>query len=72
MKINLEKFRIDYTELVVIDELSEMPTAWIQNWFNNLVKRRESCFLTAEKTNRHLRLKELLMENSVGSNLVIM
>lgn len=72
MKSILEKFRIDYSELVVIDELREMPTEWTQNWFNNLVKRRESCFLTAEKTNRHLRLKELLMENSVDSNLVVM
>ncbi len=72
MKSSLDKFRIDYTELIVIDELSEMPTEWAQNWFNNLVKRRESCFLTAENTNRYLRLKELLMENSVNSNIVVM
>ena len=71
MKSLFEKYRID-AELVVLEAPSDMPTEWTQNWFNNLVKRKESCFLTAEMTNRHLRLKELLMENSVDSDLVVM
>lgn len=106
----MAKFRIDYSDLVVITDLTRKPheetlafydaliksykpkgpnsesTQFIINLMKNVpmpllsftlifvddvIKESE---LTAmkEKTNRHLRLRELLLENSQEANLIVM
>ena len=80
----LQKFRINYSDLVVID--NEPPSTVTVNWFDGLVRhflRKEEqsggdhtlaneMRLLSEKTNRYLRLRELLMDHSSDSGLVVM
>ncbi|XP_046400553.1 bumetanide-sensitive sodium-(potassium)-chloride cotransporter-like [Ischnura elegans] len=89
----LSKFRIDYSDLTMIRDITQRPldaskaffASLIQNFrgrktsgsasddpsAENIISESE---LTAqrEKTARHLRLRELLLENSKDSNLVVM
>ncbi|XP_025421487.1 bumetanide-sensitive sodium-(potassium)-chloride cotransporter [Sipha flava] len=82
----LAKFRIDYSDLVVITDLMRKPHEETLAFYDSLIKSykpkgpnsetdgiKES-ELTAmkEKTNRHLRLRELLLENSQEANLIVM
>lgn len=41
------------------------------NLFSDIIKDSELIAMK-EKTNRHLRLRELLLENSMDANLVVM
>jgi len=82
----LAKFRIDYSDLLVITDLMRKPHEETLAFYDALIKSykpkgpnsendgiKES-ELTAmkEKTNRHLRLRELLLENSQEANLIVM
>ncbi|XP_074110335.1 sodium chloride cotransporter 69 [Cotesia typhae] len=83
----LSKFRIDYSDLKVISNISKPADQKTKNFFDLLIadyqnrsrssdngsKITESEILAMnEKTNRHLRLRELLIENSMDSNLIVM
>ncbi|XP_076393216.1 sodium chloride cotransporter 69 [Megachile rotundata] len=84
----LSKFRIDYSALKVIPDISKPAQESTKNLFNLLIEHfqqaedpkatnddaiKESELLAMkEKTNRHLRLRELLLENSMEANLVVM
>nr|XP_034182937.1 bumetanide-sensitive sodium-(potassium)-chloride cotransporter [Osmia lignaria]XP_034182938.1 bumetanide-sensitive sodium-(potassium)-chloride cotransporter [Osmia lignaria]XP_034182940.1 bumetanide-sensitive sodium-(potassium)-chloride cotransporter [Osmia lignaria] len=84
----LSKFRIDYSALKVIPDISKPAQESTKNFFNLLIENfqqtedpkatdddmiKESELLAMkEKTNRHLRLRELLLENSTEANLVVM
>ncbi|XP_060811351.1 bumetanide-sensitive sodium-(potassium)-chloride cotransporter [Bombus pascuorum] len=83
----LSKFRIDYSALNVIPDISKPAQDTTKNFFNTLIANFQETEntktdddiikdseLTAmnEKTNRHLRLRELLLENSMEANLIVM
>uniref|UniRef100_A0A1B6EM82 Bumetanide-sensitive sodium-(Potassium)-chloride cotransporter n=1 Tax=Cuerna arida TaxID=1464854 RepID=A0A1B6EM82_9HEMI len=81
----LSKFRIKYTSLTMIHNISEPPKQETINFFENIISGfRESnknaeCTVSdmeyealREKTYRQLRLRELLQQHSKQSNLVVM
>ena len=103
----LAKFRIDYSDLVVIsDPSSRPPSDFTNSWFDGLIRHflRREVFLGSfkvfnyvhlplnswsflkigqqileeelnvfrDKTNRHLRLRELLIDHSSDSSLIVM
>ncbi|KAK9507128.1 hypothetical protein O3M35_008934 [Rhynocoris fuscipes] len=82
----LSKFRIDYSDLKVIPDITKKPMEETALLFDSLIKgfinesgdddgiyvNHAELSAMKDKTNRHLRLRELLMENSVNSNLVVM
>ncbi|KOX69963.1 Bumetanide-sensitive sodium-(potassium)-chloride cotransporter [Melipona quadrifasciata] len=83
----LSKFRIDYSALKVIPDISKPAQDTTKNFFNTLIVNFQETENTKpdddiikdseliamqEKTNRHLRLRELLLENSMEANLVVM
>ncbi|XP_073977668.1 sodium chloride cotransporter 69 [Rhodnius prolixus] len=82
----LSKFRIDYSDLKVIPDITKKPMEETSVLFDSIIKGfiNESedddgvivndAELSAmrDKTNRHLRLRELLTENSINSNLIVM
>ncbi|XP_063232957.1 bumetanide-sensitive sodium-(potassium)-chloride cotransporter isoform X2 [Bacillus rossius redtenbacheri] len=84
----LAKFRIDYSALKIIPDITKKPQDSTVSFFENLISNfvvttedadtngigiSESELLSMkDRTNRHLRLRELLMENSMDANLVVM
>ncbi|KAG8234182.1 hypothetical protein J437_LFUL007342 [Ladona fulva] len=82
----LSKFRIDYSSLKMVYSMGEKPRADTVTYFEGLIAgfresegSDEKCVITeAEiaalhgKTSRHLRLRELLQENSSKASLVVM
>ncbi|KZC10308.1 Bumetanide-sensitive sodium-(potassium)-chloride cotransporter [Dufourea novaeangliae] len=84
----LSKFRIDYSALKVIPDISKPAQDNTKSFFKSLIANflqtgdpkttdddviKDSELLAMkEKTNRHLRLRELLLENSMEANLVVM
>lgn len=83
----MAKFRIKYTSLKMVDDISVQPHADTQKFFDTLisgfrekdgVNNTEYTVTEAElqtlrdKTNRQLRLRELLLENSSDSTFVVM
>lgn len=83
----MAKFRIKYTSLKIVDDISVPPKQETQDFFDKLITdfRRQDdndttdCVITdlelqtlKDKTNRQLRLRELLLENSSKSTLVVM
>ncbi|XP_046450812.1 solute carrier family 12 member 3-like isoform X3 [Daphnia pulex] len=84
MAILLSKFRIDYSDLVIITDADEAPKEKTKKWFDNILQPAlqsgtNGPLLTKEeleafqyKTDRHLRLRELLLDHSSDSNLVVM
>lgn len=76
----LNKFRIDYSDLIVITDLNKPPKESTRNWFDGLIRpfiRREELSETERvslqaKTDRHCRLRELVVDHSTDSNLVVM
>nr|XP_050849728.1 bumetanide-sensitive sodium-(potassium)-chloride cotransporter isoform X1 [Vespula vulgaris]XP_050849729.1 bumetanide-sensitive sodium-(potassium)-chloride cotransporter isoform X1 [Vespula vulgaris]XP_050849730.1 bumetanide-sensitive sodium-(potassium)-chloride cotransporter isoform X1 [Vespula vulgaris]XP_050849731.1 bumetanide-sensitive sodium-(potassium)-chloride cotransporter isoform X1 [Vespula vulgaris]XP_050849732.1 bumetanide-sensitive sodium-(potassium)-chloride cotransporter isofo len=84
----LSKFRIDYSALKVIPDISKPAQSSTKNFFDSLIAHFQQCDNTKdsddgiireseliamkEKTNRHLRLRELLLENSMEANLIVM
>ncbi|XP_021955574.1 bumetanide-sensitive sodium-(potassium)-chloride cotransporter [Folsomia candida] len=90
MAILLAKFRIDYSDLTVIPDITRRTdtNAPGRVLFDSLIKDfrgdpddsdnpetvigESELFSMKEKTNRHLRLRELLLEHSQNSNLIVM
>lgn len=85
----MAKFRIQYTTLKMVDDISVKPQQETQNFFDKLVAdfrnnddktdENTDCLITdlelqtlRDKTHRQLRLRELLLENSSQSTLVMM
>ncbi|XP_054285767.1 solute carrier family 12 member 1-like [Macrosteles quadrilineatus] len=82
----LAKFRIDYSDLKVIPDITKKPQDETVAQFESLIKElkisdddEDGVHITdaellamRDKTNRHLRLRELLLEHSTGSNLIVM
>ncbi|KAL1139743.1 hypothetical protein AAG570_006721 [Ranatra chinensis] len=85
----LSKFRIDYSDLKVIPDVTKKPMEESVTYFESIIKDLKivdnsevdtkgvfmsEAELTAmkDKTNRHLRLRELLLENSMNSNFIVM
>ncbi|CAB3385407.1 Hypothetical predicted protein [Cloeon dipterum] len=85
----LSKFRIDYSDLIMIREITRKPQDSSKAFFKHLIQDlrapkgipADACEgkiadaelqANREKTGRHLRLRELLQENSKQSNLVVM
>lgn len=81
----LAKFRIDYSSLTMVQDITEPPQADTKLFFEQITKKftdetrapdcriSETELLTlAEKTNRQLRLRELLLANSKDAELVVM
>ncbi|XP_059061595.1 bumetanide-sensitive sodium-(potassium)-chloride cotransporter [Achroia grisella] len=79
----LSKFRIDYSSLTMVQDITEPPQEDTKRMFDEIIKKfvgenedyciNETELLTlAEKTNRQLRLRELLLANSKEARLVVM
>jgi len=80
----LAKFRIDYSDVIVIPDIAKKAAESTKKKFENMIaplKGEEHdgmCITTdelislKEKTNRHLRLRELLQEHSKASTFVVM
>nr|CAH0112221.1 unnamed protein product [Daphnia galeata] len=86
MAVLLSKFRIDYSDLVIISDVDEAPKKKTKKWFDGLIRPflepRTNGMLSSDngrrtrnfpvQTNRHLKLRELLLDHSSDSNLVVM
>ncbi|CAH2049309.1 unnamed protein product, partial [Iphiclides podalirius] len=81
----LAKFRIDYSSLTMVQDITEPPQPETKSLFDETIKKftdentSEECRISqtelstlAEKTNRQLRLRELLLANSKDARLVVM
>ncbi|CAH0588109.1 unnamed protein product [Chrysodeixis includens] len=81
----LAKFRIDYSSLTMVQDITEPPQPETMKMFEDITKKftdetadpecriSETELLTlAEKTKRQLRLRELLLANSKDAKLVVM
>nr|XP_023024040.1 bumetanide-sensitive sodium-(potassium)-chloride cotransporter [Leptinotarsa decemlineata] len=83
----LAKFRIEYTNLKVVPDITTKPMDSTQAFFDLLIADFRSYSETStekgqisdaellavkDKTNRHLRLRELLLEHSNEANLVVL
>ena len=84
----LSKFRIDYSALKVIPDISKPAQDSTKSFFDSLIAtfqqtddpkatdddiiKDSELIAMKEKTNRHLRLRELLLEHSMEANLVVM
>lgn len=84
----LAKFRIDYSDLQVVPDVTNKPQETTQQFFETLisdfrkpqdindpmsVRITDSELLAVkDKTNRHLRLRELLLQHSHEANMVVM
>ncbi|KAG7188948.1 hypothetical protein KM043_008547 [Ampulex compressa] len=83
----MSKFRIKYTSLKMVDDISVQPRQETQDFFDKLIfdfrkndpSDSTECSVTdlelqslRDKTFRQLRLRELLLENSSQSTLVVM
>ncbi|XP_066994462.1 bumetanide-sensitive sodium-(potassium)-chloride cotransporter [Anabrus simplex] len=82
----LSKFRIDYSSLTMMTGITEKPKQETVDLFNSLLNgfresdgAHEDCSVTetelvslSEKTNRQLRLREMLQESSKDAALVVM
>ncbi|ODM98382.1 Bumetanide-sensitive sodium-(potassium)-chloride cotransporter [Orchesella cincta] len=83
----LAKFRIDYSDLIMIPDYNKKPQETTQRFFENMIApfrsegtdQKAGTYITEtelltlkDKNNRHMRLRELLMENSRRSDLVVM
>ncbi|CAH0552698.1 unnamed protein product [Brassicogethes aeneus] len=82
----LAKFRIDYSDLKVVSDIQNKPQASTQQYFESLISNfkpqddsqnpdllsESELMAMKDKTNRHMRLRELLIEHSNEANLVVM
>ncbi|XP_043223696.1 solute carrier family 12 member 3-like isoform X1 [Amphibalanus amphitrite] len=84
----LSKFRIDYSDVIVIDDVTKKAEQSTRDTFNEMIapfkKDDESdipdeisvtdseLLANKDKTNRHLRLHELVQQHSKDSSLVVM
>ena len=72
----LAKFRIDYSDVIVIPDVTKKAGDDIKAEFKTIVDKinidEDEILANKEKTNRNLRLAELLREHSTESEMVIM
>jgi len=80
----LSKFRIEFSDLILLPDIAQKPKESTTQLFNDLIKdfvgsssddshiTKEELLAVQEKTNRHLRLREYLLEHSMNSDLVVM
>lgn len=86
----LAKFRIDYSDLQLLPDITKKPQETTVHFFQDLIKNHiktdsnggddiDNNYITEadliavqDKTNRHLRLREYLLEKSSESDLVVM
>ncbi|XP_050563105.1 bumetanide-sensitive sodium-(potassium)-chloride cotransporter isoform X2 [Spodoptera frugiperda] len=80
----LKRYRIDYSQLTMVTGLSDQPAESTWSYFNSIIKNHKSpvndeILVSDEesvkyhlKTSRHLRIRELLMENSYGADFIVM
>ncbi|TRY67544.1 hypothetical protein TCAL_09074 [Tigriopus californicus] len=72
----LAKFRIDFHDVIMIPDIGKKASEETKAEFNTIVSQAnitsEDLVTNLEKTNRHLRLAELLREHSMASETVIM
>ncbi|XP_045467034.1 bumetanide-sensitive sodium-(potassium)-chloride cotransporter isoform X2 [Harmonia axyridis] len=82
----LAKFRIDYSDLLVVPDITNKPSDKTQRYFESLIfdikknsDEQDRCEISEaellavkDKTQRQMRLRELLLEHSSEANLVVM
>ena len=74
----LAKFRIDYSDVTVIPDVTKKAKEETKEEFQKILKESKGEILDTElmaqkeKTNRHLRLSELLKEHSTEAEIIIM
>lgn len=80
----LSKLRIDYSSLTMLQEVKKSPQQETKNLHAKLLNgflenENSECFVSdteraalQEKTNRQLRLRELLLEHSSTASLIVM
>ncbi|XP_034482293.1 bumetanide-sensitive sodium-(potassium)-chloride cotransporter [Drosophila innubila] len=90
----LSKFRIDYSDLTLIPDITKKPLETSTQFFNELIKdfmvaekengskatliedealiSEDDLLAVVDKTNRYLRIREYLHEQSTNSDLVVM
>ncbi|KAJ2938440.1 hypothetical protein O0L34_g12880 [Tuta absoluta] len=81
----LAKFRIDYSSLTMVQDITEAPKEETKKFFEDTIKKftdesaneesrisETELLMLAAKTNRQLRLRELLLTNSSAARLVVM
>ncbi|XP_062565684.1 bumetanide-sensitive sodium-(potassium)-chloride cotransporter isoform X2 [Armigeres subalbatus] len=77
----LAKFRIDYSDLTLLPDVNKKPSQVMAGFFKELVREfsgEDGIISDAEllavqaKTNRHLNIREYLLEHSQKSDLVVM
>lgn len=81
----LSKFRIDYSDVIVIPDITKKAEEKSKKEFNELIKnfksddKQDGSAITETelismrgKTNRHLRIREMLQLHSKDSTLVVM
>lgn len=80
----LSKLRIDYSSLTMLQEVKKSPQQETRNLHSKLLNgflenENAECFVSdteraalQEKTNRQLRLRELLLEHSKTASLIVM
>ncbi|XP_063708088.1 bumetanide-sensitive sodium-(potassium)-chloride cotransporter isoform X2 [Culicoides brevitarsis] len=83
----LAKFRIDYSHLKLLPDITKKPEDKTIKFFEDILKEfkdtndetdenslitQDELLALQDKTNRHLRLREYLLENSSKSDLVVM
>ncbi|XP_050350416.1 bumetanide-sensitive sodium-(potassium)-chloride cotransporter-like [Nymphalis io] len=84
IKALLQKFRIEYSSLIMIQGINEPPMQASLEYFNQLIKKFRTDFGSdilisdaelerlRNKTNRHLRLRELLVEHSYMASFIVL
>lgn len=80
----LSKLRIDYSSITMLQDLKNVPKPGTQELHSKLLHgfnegENTECFISdmekatlQEKTNRQLRLRELLLQHSKSASLVVM
>ncbi|CAG0899023.1 unnamed protein product [Darwinula stevensoni] len=84
----LSKFRIDYSDVIVVTDAEKMPAPEVRQEFDALIEpfkekpketREPGTYIPAEeltakrdKNNHHMRLRELLLHHSIDASLIVM
>ena len=72
----LAKFRINYTDVIVIPDVTKKARDETKNEFKEMIEGANipdaDLMAQKEKTNRHLRLAELLRDHSAHSEMIFM
>jgi solute carrier family 12 sodium/potassium/chloride transporter 2 len=88
MALLLSKLRIEYSDIIIITDITKKASESSKKYFDSLIspfkassesEKEKGASVTdadlaelKEKTNRHLRLRELLLEHSKEAALIVM